>query len=206
MDCQKYQELEERLKIRNELLKLGIGCSFIGPTGPKGERGQQGIQGPQGEQGPKGDKGNIGPAGQAIPSANEGLMSVGFAEVQTNGIMTHQNPWLIPNPSDYFHLVDDSNIEVQPGIYEITFSGLIKDADDTHGGTFYLQTSEGSAIRDLTFELLPDDGKQMHFSQSIVFRFEEVTILQALAEIYGNQDSSNIAITEVNLLMKKIHE
>lgn len=197
MDCQKYQELEDRLKLRNKLLKLGIGYSCIGPTGPKGEKG---------EQGPKGDKGEIGPTGQALPSTNEGLMSIGFTEADISGVMTHQNPWLIPNPSSYFNLIDDSNIEVQPGIYEITFSGLIKGADDTHGGTFYLQTSEGDAIRDLTFELLATDGKQMHFSQSIVFRFEELTILQAVAQIHGDENSSNVIISDVNLLMKKIHE
>lgn len=200
MNCQKYQELEERLKLRNELLKLGIGYSCIGPTGPQGEKGEQGLKGD------KGDKGEIGPAGQALPSTNEGLMSTGFEEVDTSGIMVHQNLWLIPNPSAYFNLIDDSNIEVLPGIYEITFSGLIKGVDDTHGGTFYLQTSEGDAIRDLTFELLATEGKQMHFSQSIIFRFEELTILQAVAQIDGDENSSNVVITDVNLLMKKIHE
>lgn len=194
MVCQKYQELEERLRLRNKLLKLGIGCSVVGPTGPRGERGLQG------------EKGDMGPAGQALPSTNEGLLSIGFLETDTSGVMTYQNPWIIPNPSSYFNLINDSDIEVQPGIYEIVFSGLIKDADDTHGGTFYLQTIEGSAIRDLIFELLPTDGKLMHFSQSIVFRFEDVTTLQVLAEIYGDEHDSNVNITDVNLLMKKIHE
>lgn len=58
MDCQKYQELEDRLKLRNKLLKLGIGSFCVGPTGPKGD---------------KGDKGEIGPAGQALPSISEGV-------------------------------------------------------------------------------------------------------------------------------------
>ena len=36
MDCQKYQELEERLKLRNKLLNLGICLTTVRPTGPKG--------------------------------------------------------------------------------------------------------------------------------------------------------------------------
>ena len=30
----KYQEFEENLRLRNKLLKIGIGCPIIGPTGP----------------------------------------------------------------------------------------------------------------------------------------------------------------------------
>lgn len=206
MDCQKYQELEERLKLRNKLLNLGICLTAVGPTGPKGDIGPQGIPGEKGEKGDKGDKGDIGPEGPTTPSTNEGLMSTGFVETKTTGKMTLQDPWLIPNPSSYFNLLEDNDIEVQPGIYEITFSGLIKGVDATHGGTFYLQTDEGSAIKDLTFELLASNGKQMHFSQSIVFRFENITNLQAMAGLFGDENDSNVTITDVNLLMKKIHE
>lgn len=191
MNCRKYQELEERLKFRKKFLELGMGCYIVGPTGPQGE---------------KGEKGDIGPAGQMLPSTNEGLMSTGFEEMVTSGIVRFQNPWLIPNPSTYFNLIDDNNIEVLPGIYEITFSGLIKGVDDTHGGSFYLQTSEGNAVKDLTFELLATEGKLMHFSQSIIFRFEELTNLQVVAQIYGDEITSKVKITDVNLLMKKIHE
>ena len=125
MDCQKYQELEERLKLRNKLLNLGICLTAVGPTGPKGDIGPQGIPGEKGEKGDKGDKGDIGPEGPTTPSTNEGLMSTGFVETKTTGKMTLQDPWLIPNPSSYFNLLEDNDIEVQPGIYEITFSGLI---------------------------------------------------------------------------------
>ena len=115
MDCQKYQELEERLKLRNKLLNLGICLTAVGPTGPKGD---------------------IGPEGPTAPSANEGLMSTGFVETTKTGKMTLQDTWLIPNPSSYFNLLEDNDIEVQPGIYEITFSGLIKGVDATHRGKF----------------------------------------------------------------------
>ena len=46
----------------------------------------------------------------------------------------------------------------------------------------------------------------MHFSQSIVFRFENITNLQALAGVFGDETDSNVTITDVNLLMKKIYE
>ncbi len=48
MSNDKYQELEENLRLRNKLLKIGIGCPIIVPTGPTEP---QGIQGPEGIQG-----------------------------------------------------------------------------------------------------------------------------------------------------------
>ena len=36
MPNDKCQELEENLRLRNKLLKIGIGCPIIGPTGPTG--------------------------------------------------------------------------------------------------------------------------------------------------------------------------
>ena len=59
---------------------------------------------------------------------------------------------------------------------------------------------------DLTFKLEPNSGKQMSFSQTILFRFEQETTLQVRADILGNQDDSNVVVTNVNLVMKKIHE
>lgn len=51
MDCNKEQELKKRMKLRNELLSLGLGCYVKGPTGPQGIQGPTGPTGPQGEQG-----------------------------------------------------------------------------------------------------------------------------------------------------------
>ena len=125
-----------------------------------------------------------------------------FYDTSTN---VHDS-WLIPNESEYFSILNDTEIEVQPGIYEITFSGLIEQADETHGATFYLQNSEGSALKDLTFKLEPNSGKQMSFSQNIVFRFEKLTVLEVGADILGDSGTSNVVITGVNLTIKKIHE
>ena len=46
----------------------------------------------------------------------------------------------------------------------------------------------------------------MNFSQTILFRFEQETTLQVKADILGNQDDSNVVVTNVNLVMKKIYE
>ena len=143
MSSQKFKELEENTKLRNKLLKLGFGCTLIGPTGP------QGLQGPKGDQGVQGQ---IGPTGPIAISSNEGLLFSSFIDTSTSEKMSINDSWLIPNESEYFSILNDTEIEVQPGIYEITFSGLIEQADDTHGATFYLQNSEGSALKDLTFK------------------------------------------------------
>lgn len=41
MSFYKLQELENNLKLRNKLLKLGLGCPIVGPTGPKGDKGDK---------------------------------------------------------------------------------------------------------------------------------------------------------------------
>ena len=218
MASQRIEQLKENLKIRNKLLSIGIGCPITGPTGPRGEMGSagptgpiglQGPTGPQGKQGnigPTGPQGEIGPTGPIASSSNEGLFSAGFIDTKETGDMVFQDSWFIPNQSSYFKLIGDKELEVQPGIYEITFSGLIEDADTTHGATLYLQTDEGSAIKDLTFNLPIDSGKQMHFSQTIIFRFEKVTILKASSSILGDTGTSSVTISDVNLLIKKVHE
>lgn len=203
MDLQKYQELEKNLKLRNKLLKLGIGCLV---KGPKGDIGPTGPIGPQGEIGPTGPTGPTGATGEAAVSSNESLFFTSFSDTKDSNKMVLEDSWLIPSESKYFNILNDTDIEVQPGIYEITFSGLVNDSDDTHGATFYLQNTEGSALKDLTFELPIGNGKQMNFSQTIIFRFEKVTVLEVLADILGDTGTSNIIISSVNLLMKKIHE
>ncbi len=218
MSSKKYQELVENMKLRNKLICLGFGNSGvgprgeIGPTGPqgpiglKGEKGNIGPTGPQGDIGPAGPQGDIGPAGPIVASSNEGVFFTSFSDSDTSETVSLQDSWIIPNPSKYFSILNDTDIEVQPGIYEITFSGFVKDTDATHGATFYLQTSDGSALKDLTFSLPMHTTSQMNFSQSFVFRFEEVTVLQVITSISGDEGTSNVTISDLNLIMKKIHE
>ena len=46
----------------------------------------------------------------------------------------------------------------------------------------------------------------MFFSQSIIFRFEKITTLKASTNLLGDEASSKVIVSDVNLLMKKIHE
>mgnify|MGYP004527282283 CR=1 FL=1 len=200
MSSNKYQELQENIKLRNKILNLGFCQSNVGPTGPRG------ADGLPGDIGPTGPRGEIGPTGPIAVSSSEGLFSTGFVDTTESIEMNFENSWLIPNESEYFTIVSENEVLVEPGIYEITLSGLIEQADDTHGATFYLKNSNGEAIKDLSFELLAGNGKQMSFSQTIVFRFEESTILQVIVDILGDNGTSNVKVSGVNLLMKKIHE
>lgn len=202
MSDEKYCKLKENIELKNKLLSLGF-CGIKGDKGDKGEIGPQGKDGKMGPTGPKGEKGDTGPTAS---SSNESLFFASFIEADTSSSMDVDSSWLIPSPSSYFKLLNDSDIEVQAGIYEITFSGFIENADSTHGATFYLQTIDGSAVKDLTFILPVDSLMQMQFSQSIVFRFEDVTTLQVMVDILGDINDSNVVVKDVTLLMKKIHE
>lgn len=180
-------ELKEKLELRNKILSC---CQIVGPIGPRGPRGERGIQ---------------GEPGLLIASSNEGIFFTGFADTNVTGEMIIQDPWLIPNPSEYISIISESEIEIEPGIYEITLTGLIENADEDHGAAFYLKNEAGSAIKDLSFQLPIGEGKIMHFSQVTLFKFDTLTTLQVMVNILGEEDTSNVTISDVNLLIKKIH-
>ena len=102
----------------------------------------------------------------------------------------------------------NGNYKMKAGLVYLCFSTdfLIEEADDTHGAEVYLMDDKGSAIKGLSFRLPPGNTRQMHFSQTIVFRFEDTTILQSTVSILGDHGTSNVNVAEVNLLIKKIHE
>lgn len=195
--------LRNDLKLRRKLLNLGFGMVSVGPTGPIGS---QGIQGDIGPTGPQGIQGEVGPTGPAAITSTDGLFFTSFEDGSTSNDLLLKDSWVLPNPSDYFSLASDHEIEVEPGVYEIVFSGFISEADDTHGAEFYLADENGAAIKDVHFKLPAGNGKQMYFSQSIIFRFEKITTLKVSTNILGDETSSKVVISDVNLLMKKIHE
>lgn len=45
----------------------------------------------------------------------------------------------------------------------------------------------------------------MYFSQTTIIRFEKETSLQVVVSILGDENTSNVVISDVNLLIKKIH-
>lgn len=151
--------------------------------------------------GPTGPKGEIGPTGpNGSNGLYEGIFFTGFVDANTSGLMEIVDSWVIHN--NYFRVLNKNDIEVDSGLYEITFSGLIEDASDDSGASFYLLNGSGEAIKDLTFDLFPGEGKQMSFSQSILFRFVETTTLHVEANI----DGTLAKVVGVNLIIKKINE
>lgn len=182
-----YCELEH---LRKNLLKLGIGYPI------------KKIKGVKGDTGPTGPKGDSGPI---IPTSTESIFFTTLNETTISDQMTFESPWILPNPSTYMK-INENQVEVDKGLYEITLSGQITNADNNHGATFYLQTIEGSEIKGLSFQLDKGNTNQMYFSRTILFRFEEKTELEIMAYIIGESATSNIQISEVNLYIKKIHE
>jgi len=199
-------QLTEDLKLRRKLLNMGFGITNVGPTGLRGLQGEAGPAGPQGEIGPTGPQGEVGPTGPSAITSTDGLFFTSFEDGSTTTNLLLKDSWLLPNPSEYFSIASNHEIDVEPGVYEIVFSGFISEADDTHGAEFYLSDETGAAIKDLHFKLPGGNGKQMFFSQSIIFRFEKITTLKASINLLGDEQSSKVVVSDVNLLMKKIHE
>ena len=124
-----------------------------------------------------------------IRNVTEGIFFASYNDTNDIEVMIINETWLVLEPSEYFIVPNNTEVEVVPGIYEIDLSGYIDGLDNTHGGSFYLVDSTGSVIKDLTFELLEDD-----------------TILEVMTNLTGDINTSNVEVKDVTLLMKKIHE
>ena len=192
-----------------------------GMTGPQGERGLQGPIGPQGEIGPtgatgptgptgaqgiQGETGPTGPSGTTPLSSNEGIVHASFLENEDTGVMEFENTWFVPNPSEYFKLLDNSHIEVEPGIYKISFSCYITGVDADHGIEVYLMDDTGAAIKDFDYKLEQGTLSQMNYSRVILFRFEKTTVLSVSVVLNGDKGTSNVKVSDTNLVLEKIHE
>lgn len=190
------EKIKEKQKLRNELLNLGLVCTLVGPTGPEGRKGEQGPQGPQGEKGE--DAINF-------PASTESMFYTSFMDTEAEGLLTISEPWLIPNPCNYFEIVNEHEVLVKPGIYEITMAGFISGADNAHGGLVYLQDENQTSIKDLYFKLEQGEGKVMHFYQTVLLRIENDTTYSVNVNILGGAAASNVKFSDMNLIIKKIY-
>ncbi len=189
-------KIKEKQNLRKELLDLGLICTLVGPTGPQGPIGLQG------EQGPKGDPGR-----DAInfPASTESMFYTSFLDTTNEGALIINEPWLIPNTSAYFEIVNDNEVLIKPGIYEITLTAFISGADNAHGGVVYLQDENQTSVKDLYFKLEQGEGKIMHFYQTILLRIEEDTKYSVNVEVLGGLAASNVKFSDINLIFKKIY-
>lgn len=46
----------------------------------------------------------------------------------------------------------------------------------------------------------------MYFSRTVLFRFEDVTTLYVEFNVLGDEGTSNVSVSEVNLVLKKVHD
>ena len=146
------------------------------------------------------------PQGETPSSSTEGIFFASYNDTNDVEAMIINATWLVPEPSEYFIVPNNTEVEVVPGIYEIDLSGYIDGVDNTYGGSFYLVDSTGYVVKDLTFELPLGDISKMYFSKNILFRFEDDTILEVMTNLTGDINTSNVEVKDVTLLMKKIHE
>lgn len=136
----------------------------------------------------------------------KGVLFASYNDTNDIIAMILNDTWLVPEPSEYFIIPNNTEVEVSPGIYKINLSGIVSGVDTTHGGSFYLKDSTEAAIKDLTFELSMGNISEMYFGKAILFRFEEDTILEVMASMTGDINTSNVVVKDVTLLMRKIHE
>ena len=155
-------------------------------------------------KGEKGDAGEIGPEGPIREGFTEEILFVSFAETNISGLMNIQDKYLIPQNAKYFNTSGNTDIKLTQGVYEIAFSGAIEEVDNMHGGIFYVKDDTGKVVMDLSFKLPGGIISQMHFSQNVLIKFDTDVILQVMAGIIGDAESSKVVINDVNLLLKKL--
>lgn len=148
MSCQNFEEIKKNLELSKNLRKLGICSVVIGSTGMTGTQEEIVLTGPTGAQGIQGVTGPTGHSGTTPLSSNEEIVHASFLENEDTGVMEFENTWFVPNPSEYFKLLDNSHIEVEPGIYKISFSTYITGVDVDHGIEVYLMNDTGAAIQE----------------------------------------------------------
>lgn len=183
----KIEELRNLQKRRKELIDMGLVCSVVGPTGPAG---------------PKGDKGDKGEDGSSASSTYGEVFYTSFNDT-SEGLLEIDTPWLIPNPSKCFTILNDTEILISPGVYEIMLSGVISNTDDAHGGHIYLQDGNASEIKALSFNYPAGSGAFMQFSDTTILRFEVETTLSVNTLILGDAHSSNVVFSNANLCLKR---
>ena len=127
-------------------------------------------------------------------------------ENEDTGVMSFENTWFVPNPSEYFKLLDNSHIEVEPGIYKISSSCYITGVDADHGIEVYLMDDTGAAIKDFDYKLEQGTLSQMNYSRVVLFRFEKTTVLSVSVVLIGDKGTSNVKVSDTNLVLEKIHE
>lgn len=155
-------------------------------------------------KGEKGAAGEIGPEGPITEGSTEEILFVSFAETNISGLMNIQDKYLIPQNAKYFNISGKTDIKLTQGVYEIAFSGAIEEADNMHGGIFYVKDDTGKVVMDLSFKLPSGVISQMHFSQNVLIKFDTDVTLQVMAGIIGDAESSKVVINDVNLLLKKL--
>ena len=81
-----------------------------------------------GMTGPTGPQGLIGPTrpqGETPSSSTEGIFFASYNDTNDVEAMIINATWLVPEPSEYFIVPNNTEVEVVPGIYEIDLSGYI---------------------------------------------------------------------------------
>lgn len=194
MSCQNFEEIKKNLELSKKIRKLGIYSVVIGPTGMTDPRGEIDPTGP------------TGPSGTTPLSSNGGIVHASFFVNEDTGVMEFENTWFVSNPSEYFKLLDNSHIEVEPGIYKISFSTYITGVDADHGIEVYLMDDTGAAIKDFDYKLEQGTLSQMNYSRVILFSFEKTTILSVSVVLIGDKGTSSVKVSDTNLVLEKIHE
>lgn len=155
---------------------------------------------PKGETGPKGDTG----AGAGATSFNA-IIFAGYNDATDSRPLTIKEKIFIPESTPVFTVPTVINIEVKTtGIYEITLCGKISGVTDINGGKFFLiNTTTGTVINNLTFELKEGTTTDMTFSGTTTTQIFAPANFQVKTSIINDPSTSNIKFYDINLVMKR---
>lgn len=170
-------------------------------------RGKRGIQGEQGLIGPTGPQGEIGPqglSGEEGPTSHPAVLFVSYAETNYSRTMPIQESKMIPADNNIFYIPNNTDITIiQEGTYEITLCGIISGVTTSNGGIFLLNDETGKVVQDLSFNLPAGNTSVVNFSEVIITDLKASTTLSVRCGITGDQSTSGIKFTCVNLVVKK---
>jgi len=216
----------------------------IGQTGPRGKKGSDGATGPtgprgeDGAEGPRGEDGSVGPTGPGVgdtgptgdmgptgPTGSGGTyetISIFYSTVQTNTTpisITDTTPFVFQASQQLVgttgSLIDPQTIELQIGLYEITFnffslgvqhvsesSIFVLQYNNQNNDVYGLNYDDVVTNRNVELSYTTDTGGEQTLSHSVHYvNLKEITRLQIFLDMVS---ITTISAQSYNIIIKEL--
>lgn len=155
---------------------------------------------------PKGEQGEQGPAGSgAGATALNAVLFTGYQDAKDSRSLTIREKIFIPESTTIFTVPTTVRIDINTtGIYEIMLCGKISGVTEENGAKFFLlNTTTGTVINNLTFELKEGTTSDMTFSGTTITQIFAPASFEVKTSISSDPTTAKITFSDINLIIKR---